>query len=297
MRNLIPFLLILSACTHGAKTNDPNPEPTPTATHSPYLVDSSELFGVTIDSIDNLPAIVDALGRLPKRITARIVFDAQNSPAYYKDAVAKIGMVADILGQPSDSEYVKGLSLAAYKKRFQDYVAAFPQIQMWETGNEINGDWLGTGVVAKFEAAHDVVRGAGKKTVLVPYWNSKTCADSNGYWLDWLKKNMTAKLKSSDYVLVSVYGWDCDGPEPTKAEITDFYTELGVMFPNAMLGIGEMGGSEKYSVAKRAATIPYYYNMPKLHPRDVGFNGFWFFTPDAVPYTKSTWTKLNEVLK
>lgn len=293
---LLPFLFLLGGCQHGTIT--PPPVSIPTGISSILPVDSSRLAGVTIDSIDPLPAILESLSKLPKRATVRIVFDVPNGPAYYKDAVTKISAVADILGQPADSTYVKRLSLTQYKQRFQNYVTAFPQIKFWEAMNEANGDWLGTGVPTKLDAAYDVIKAAGKKVVVTPYWNTQDCKDSNGYWLDWIKKNVSSKVKAgADYVLVSVYGGDCDGAEPTLADISAFYLTLGTLFPNALLGIGEMGGSESYSIPKREATISYYYKLPKLHPRDAGFFGYWFFASDAVPYTKSTWKVLSDSMK
>lgn len=192
-----------------------------------------------------------------------------------------------------DSVYVQKLSLAQYGQRFQDFLTAFPEIQLWEIGNEINGHWLGTGVPEKLDAAFDLVKAAGRKAVVVPYWNTDNCKDKNGNWLPWLAKNVSDKVKTgADYVLVSVYGMDCDGPEPTAAEITAFYQELGVMFPNAKLGLGEIGAGEKATLAQRQSALQYYLALPKLHPRDIGFLGYWWFKQDMVPRTKPSWTVL-----
>lgn len=259
---------------------------------------ADRVIGVTVDDISNLNDIVESLQKLPQRVTVRLVFNLPFAPDVYRDAVKQISKVADILGQPADSVYVAKLSLAQYGKRFEDFLVAFPEIELWEIGNEINGHWLGTGVPEKLDAAFDLVKGAGRKAVVVPYWNTDNCKDKNGIWLPWLAKNVSNKVKAgADYVLVSVYGMDCDGPEPTATEITAFYQQLGVMFPNAKLGLGEIGAGEKATLVQREAALKYYLLLPKLHPRDIGFLGYWWFKQDMVPKAKSSWSVLADGMR
>src|SRR5262245_58857473 len=44
---------------------------------------AERIWGVTIDDVSNLTAIVDALQKLPARPTARVVFDKGVAPADY----------------------------------------------------------------------------------------------------------------------------------------------------------------------------------------------------------------------
>jgi hypothetical protein len=252
------------------------------------------MYGVTVDDLSNLPEIVDSLQKLPVRPWVRIVFHIEDDHTRYRRAVAEISKVsAGIVGQPADSTYVARLSLKAYSRRFRKFVDAFPEIDLWEIGNEINGDWLGAAVSSKIDAAFDIVKNAGRRSVLVPYWNRRTCADRNGYWLTWIDQNVSAKVKSgADYVLVSVYGMDCSGSEPSPSDVGRFYARLGQLFPHAALGIGEIGGSERASRRQRAVVLRYYLHLPKLHERDVFFGGYWFFRQDMVPAGTELWKVL-----
>lgn len=296
MKNAL--LVLLALFSLGCPSPTPDPSPAPTQSFSPIPPAQDSLTGITIDDISDLPSIINSIKSLPKRITVRVVFDVPNAPSYYASAITELLKVADVLAQPADSTYVKGLSFSAYQKRFQDYVAAFPQITLWEIGNEVNGDWLGTGVPAKIDAAFDVVKGAGKKAVIVPYWNTLNCADKNGLWSTWISNNISTKVKQgSDYSLISIYGKDCDGPEPTPSELQAIYITMASLFPNAMLGVGEMGGSESATSAEREKVIRYYYTLPRIHFRDLGFYGYWFFKEDMVPNTKPLWSVMNQVLQ
>ncbi len=300
------LLILLALFASGCRTDKPDPvpvpEPTPTATHSPMAPPVGRIYGITLDdevdwTPENIAETVKAIRWMSTRVVCRIVFNGGYGPEKYRAAVTAFAPVCDILGQPADSTYVEALSLDAYRKRFQDYVAAFPEIRLWETGNEVNGDWLGSGVAAKVHVAHEVVKAAGKSAVLVPYWNTPNCADSNGEFVSWIRKNISAKVKQeTDFVLTSVYGKDCEDPEPTFEQVFTFQSELGAIFPNAALGLGEIGGSESASQAQRAAVIRYYYAMPKTHMRDIGFGGYWFYRQDMVPYTKPLWAVLVEGL-
>jgi hypothetical protein len=108
---------------------------------SSYASVSERLYGVTVEDSRNLGAIIDSLDRLPVKPWVRIVFHAHHKPAHYERVVAEIGKVsAGIIGQPADSAYVARLSLADYRRRFRDYIAAFPNIRLWEIGNEGESD-------------------------------------------------------------------------------------------------------------------------------------------------------------
>jgi hypothetical protein len=206
---------------------------------------TNKLYGFTLDSVTDIANIVDSLAKLPKRALVRIVFDYPEDPPAYADAVTKISAVADIVGQPSDSFYSAKLTVSQYRARFESYVSAFPSIGLWEACNECNGAWGGPNTAAQAEAAFDVIKAHGKRVLFTPYWNTPSCADANGDYLQWTDQQISTKLKQgTDLVAVSIYGMDCTGNEPSYAELDAMFSRLSTIFPNAQLGIGEYGASK-----------------------------------------------------
>lgn len=235
-----------------------------------------KIYGLTLDSIDiNLPEIIDMLKSLPTRPYVRLVFDYPRPASHFKKAVEQIGLVANIIGQPSDSEYNAKMTVAQYKMRFWDYVANLPQVGIWEIINEANGDWLGKNAIRQAEVALQIVKDAGKFSLYTAYWNTETCKDSNGRWDLWHNNNLTAFLKSVTFATLSVYGCDCDGPEPTYAVLDAELKKLQKLFPLSVVGIGEFGKKGSASVLK------HYMDYPRK-----GFGLYWYGRQDLVPKTK-----------
>lgn len=245
---------------------------------------STVVFGLTLDSVADLPAIVDALKSLPRKPWVRIVFDYPLPPSDYIAAVQAIAPWAEIIGQPSDSSMTANLSVAAYRDRFASYVASLPEIAVWETCNECNSETAGANTAAQADAATDVVKAAGKQALFTPYWNTPSCADANGPYVAWTRDHISTKVKTlSDYVMPSIYGVDCDGPEPSYPELDDMVATFAEMFPNAQVGIGEFG--------KRgdAAVLQYYLNYRNANRRYIFGGLYWFGAQDLVPKSKPLW--------
>lgn len=267
-------------------TPAPTPTPTPTPTTSP------KIYGLTIDSISNLSAIVTSLKSLPQKPWVRIVFDYPLQPSSYTAAVKAIAPYATIVGQPSDSTYNKKMTVAQYKTRFQSYVTQLPQINIWETCNECNGDWLGKNASAQADAATNIVKAAGKQALFTPYWNTNSCADKNGPYVAWIQKNISNKVKTqSDYVMPSVYGFDCDGPEPSYADLDKMVQTFSTMFPNAKVGIGEYGKKGNSSI------LSYYLNYTNPNPRYIFAGLYWYGKQDLVPSTKALWSIFRAAMR
>ena len=262
------------------------------------------VFGVTIDAVNNVSSIKDSLASLATRPTARIVFDEFVEPSYYESPVAELHEVADIMGEILDSFYVKQYSVAEYRKRAQDYVNAMSDVvDIWEIGNEINGEWLGSNVPEKMIAAYDVVEAAGEPTALTLYYNGSYDngkASANNCWSkpqnqmqEWAKNNIPQNMKNGlDYVWVSYYEDDCENIQPDWGPI---FEELHQMFPNAKLGMGEVGSNK--SKARKEEILNKYYSMDKIHPQFVGGYFWWYYKQDMVPKTKDLWSTLNEYAK
>jgi len=261
------------------------------------------IYGLTLDNTDDLPAIIAALGKFSKKMTVRIVFDEGMDPADYREAVDRIHEVAYILGQPADSSYVKHYTLGQYRARFSEYLAAFAgQVDLWEIGNEVNGNWLGppAEVAAKMSAAYDTVGAAGQKTVLTLVFNegqdcavSPQCAEAAQYEMySWVERYVPERMKRGlDYVLFSYYP---ENSPQFKPDWGSEFAKIGRIFPSSRLGFGELGtdGTE----AQKAALINEFYPMRIGHPRYIKGCFWWYARQDMVPHTKPLWRVLDRAI-
>lgn len=257
--------------------------------------------GVTLDAIEPLPEIVDALAHLHHRPTARVVFDEFVPASDYVDAVVQIAAVADVMGELLDSYYVAQYSVDEYRARAQEYVAALDQhVAIWEIGNEINGEWLcgqdaesctaaqTAAVVAKLEAAFEVVDAAGGTTALTLYYNRDCWSSPDNEMFTWAAANVPPQVRDGlDYVLVSYYEDDCNGLQPDWPAVFD---QLATMFPRARLGIGECGTLDP---AAKVEMIRRYYGMELDQPAFVGGWFWWYFVEDMVPRDSALWAELD----
>jgi hypothetical protein len=249
------------------------------------------IWGVTVDDVTAVADIVDALEHLPRRPTTRIVFDEGQPATSYQKAAAAIHDVSHVMGEILDSMYVKTLDIKGYRSRTAEYVNALGEdVDIWEIGNEVNGEWLGTtaDVVAKISAAHEVVKARGKTTALTLYYNAGCWSEADHEMFAWAERNLPAAVKQGiDYLLVSYYEDDCEGLQPDWPAV---FAKLAVMFPKARLGFGECGTTDP---AKRTAYVTRYYTTRLLaEPRFIGGFFWWYFAHDMVPRTKPLWSVL-----
>lgn len=261
----------------------------------PFRPGSERLYGVTIDSIDGLPEIVDALAALRQRPTTRIVFDKEQDAAFYADAVHQIHGVSGTLGQLLDSTDVQPLSTQAVALRAREFLAALgSDVDIWEIGNEINGwPWLGETqvVVAKMTTAFDVIDAAGRQTALTLYYNQGCVEDPGHEMFMWAEANIPPRMRQRlSYLLVSFYEDDCPGANPDWPSV---FNRLGQLFPQSQLGFGEVGTRDPM---RKAEFIRRYYGMQLDHPRWVGGFFWWWGREDVVPRTQPLWTVLDQSL-
>lgn len=92
-------------------------------------------------------------------------------------------------------------------------------IDVWEVGNEVNGEWLGAaaGVSAKIAGAYDIVKAAGKTSALTLHFNEG--ADCPTYPVNemysWVNTYVPDRMKQGvDYVLFSYYPENCPEIKP-----------------------------------------------------------------------------------
>jgi hypothetical protein len=253
------------------------------------------IWGVTLDNdggigAKKLAAQVDALKALPVRATARIVLDYGSSVSDYSTAIPAIHGAAGVMAQLADSSEVKGVSTAAYARWVQKLVDAYKgQVDVWEIGNEINGEWVGTPAqeLARIQAASQIVRAAGGKTALTLYYNPDCWSKRANELFTWLGAN---QLPAADEVLVSYYPGDCNDYWPSTATWQSVFDRLHARFPAAQLGFGEAGASsDALTPAANAALLQQYTSVAVAGDDYVGGYFWWYWAEDAVPRTNAFW--------
>jgi hypothetical protein len=263
------------------------------------------VFGVTITdpwAAESSTAVLTALdglrrsgGRLP---TARVVFDegvdrvfrSGGTAADYVAPVRAIGAHARVMGELLDSYYVPDYTVAQLRRRACEYRATLGHlVDVWEVGNEVNGEWLlasgeaQTVVVDKIVAVVQVFEadatrfaqlcpGFTRRTDERPFelaltaYGNGTTSSATSCWArsahqmeSWLARHFgaggrgAAVRDSFDYVWVSYYEDDCENLQPNWPAVFD---RLGTIFPVARLGFGECGTDR---LASRASYVARYY--------------------------------------
>ncbi len=277
------------------------------------------LRGVTLESVDRLDEVEQALARHRRRPTARIVFQHGSGPADYARAVRRLHDDASLMGEILDSTAVRRTSVAAYRERTRDFVRRFGRrLDLYEIGNELNGEWLGRphSIDAKVAAAYDVVERehAGlrlRSVITLNYWPSHDC-----YAHDWeatlpFARQLPRRVRRGvDVVLLSFYETACSPrAHPGVRQFASTLRALTRIFPGAQVGIGELGAqgradglpsdptlAEKQRIARR------YIGMhdrlrAAVGSRYVGGYFWWYYATDAVPWDRadSLWPTLEDL--
>ncbi|WP_316874543.1 hypothetical protein [Ralstonia edaphi] len=249
------------------------------------------LYGVTVDAVDNMPAVVDALSHLSRTPTVRVVFDEGMDAPHYVGPVAAIRDVAYVMGELVDSSTLKQYTTPQLRERAAAYLHALgSNVDVWEIGNEINGDWTGTtrDVVDKTMAAYEVIKAGGGRTALTLYYNEGCAEQPSRAMFDWVQRNLPPRLRDGlDYVFISFYEDDCKIAPPDWNAV---FARLGELFPHAALGFGEVGTRH---AARKAALVAHYYGLAITHPRFVGGYFWWYFRQDMVPRSRPLWRSLD----
>lgn len=289
------FVLCLSGCS---ESNEP-------------------MRGVTLESIEDFPASYEVITDSEETLTVRVVLDAERDLRDYQEVIASLSSVAVVMVQLLDSEELGAVSAEAYAARAAAAVELFGNdVSVWEIGNELNGEWVGDNpeeINRKVLAAYDVIRASGgSSAITLNYWSGPDC-----YTKPWeatmdYARAMPTELTTVDYIFLSVYETACSPPQqPSANELGATLQQLGEIFPQASLGIGEIGAQgvedglatdpnldQKRDIAQR------YYGMHQelqrqLGERFVGGYFWWYFKRDAVDpeEAESLWPKLESVLR
>ncbi len=277
------------------------------------------LYGVTTESVSSLSALNDSLSRHTKRPITRIVFQSGTSPSDYTTAVSTLRNRSYLMGEILDSSSMKQTTVSSYKTRAANFVSAFKNnVDIWEIGNELNGEWLGTpaDINAKTQAAYDVVEKDNsalnlRSAITLNYWPSSNCYSQP--WEDTASfaNQLPAEVKNGvDYVFLSFYETACSPRAyPSATDFTNIFNKLKVTFPNAKVGMGEIGAqgkadglSSEPSLTEKQRIANTYYGMhntlkTNLGSRYVGGYFWWYYFQDAVPYNKtdSMWPTIERL--
>lgn len=258
----------------------------------------SPLWGITVDDVSDTAPISASLAALPTKPIARVVFDPGTTPADYASAISALHPVSYLMGELVDSDAAKSYSVAAYQRKAADFVNAFgDQVDLWEVGNEVNGEWVGptSQEVAKISAAYKVVTGAGGKTALTLYYNPNCWDMKANEMFTWAQANVPDDMKAGlDYVFISYYPEDCNNYWPSRSAWQSVFDQLHRMFPHAQLGFGESGNSnDRDSVAQKVALLDRYYQLQVRGDNYVGGYFWWYYVEDALPYQgNQVWSAL-----
>ena len=246
-------------------------------------------IGFTIDTVSNYQANLDLAAKLGGPYAwIRVVFDYGQGPSTYASLInyAKTKGLK-VLGQPVDSSYDRNYTRAQYKQRFTDFIAAFPQIDAWEVGNEVNGEWLSNEIAGKIaDAAAEVkARAPGKPTVLTLFWQLNTSSLVNSMFT-WVQDKLPVSTRDLiDVVTVSQY----QEQAPMGVFFDQMMLRVQAEFPKAKIALGELGywipgqtywwaySQNDPNVTARHAVARQYYNAAFDFPNSVGGTFWWNF--------------------
>jgi hypothetical protein len=249
------------------------------------------LYGVTVDDISALRRIVTSLRHLPERPTVRVYFDVHEPASYYAAAVRELRPVSYVMGELLDSADETSISTSAFKQRVKSYLSALgARVDLWEIGNEVNGDWTGpySTVSAKLTAAYQEVHAAGGRTALTLYYNVR-CGDGPAELspLAFSRRYVPAAVRNGlDYVFLSYYEDDCRGIRPALAAWTGYFERLHALYPHARLGFGEIGLDSPVTSKTTGpawSLMRHYYGLPIHLPYFAGGYFWWYYAEDCVP--------------
>ncbi len=276
------------------------------------------IYGVTLDDLSNLNAIIDSLVRLPYKPTVRVVFDPGTSAAEYYPSLVRLHQCAYVMGEIMDSAYFPS-TLSSYASLTNELVSTLKTVvDIWEIANEINGEWLradptgSDSTVASqeqqigqmVEAAYNIVKNAGGKVAVTLYYNADDAGNTSyendmDNWKTWPTQFLSAAVRNgTDYVLFSYYPYD--NPDlGTNINWATAFARLEAMFPNAKVGFGEIGTSDTNdSWERQSGLLTTFYPMVNTitDPKFIGGFFWWYYAEQMVPYTTQYWQLLNEVL-
>jgi hypothetical protein len=266
-------------------------------------------WGVTFDTTTDLDqrarGYVDLLGAGSSDGWVRLVFDGSEPAASYRDAVRVVHANGlKVNGLLLDSSEMGELSLDAFTARTQEYVDGLPEVDQWEIGNEVNGEWLGPDVVPKISSAAAYVKARGKPTLLTLYWQLGE-GDEEHSMFTWAAQNLGPELLADIDVLgLSVYPED----HPMGPATFDRVLEtLHARYPDKRLAVTELGywsedlghqwwyGSATDPTGEGRRAVARLYQSAILgYPYSAGGAYWWYYAEEAPPGS-ALWAELRSI--
>jgi hypothetical protein len=282
-----------------------------------------------------LNQVISALENLSVTPTVRFVFTLEMasgtqgaSANSYLSAIQQVKSSTNrntkahpyVLGFPVDSSAMYCFSVAEHRTRWKDFVDTLnPYVDVWEVGNEINGNWLyssGPGanvsgqscpqgwrggipsttiqdVADKMADAFKLVKAAGKPAALtLTFCPTDLPATNDPFrWVDTYATS-SALRNGMDYVFISYYSdaVSCKYGLPKEADWVNWFTGIQSRFPNAKVGLGEWGYGTKQPPDNLKTVLEegYRLNPSVMLPKPDNWVGgvfYWEFGVTAVPHT------------
>ena len=228
----------------------------------------------------------------PDVAAVRLVFDAAEGPERFAsvvDMAHALGLT--VVGQLLDSTAMADVSPAQWQDRVRRYVAGLPSVDVWEIGNEVNGNWLGSGVAQKVAYAAAWVKAHSRaRTLVTLYWQLGE-DDAEHSVFTWAAHNLdAATLTRVDELGLSVY------PEnaPLGAGFDRVLRTLHATYPAQALSVTELGygsadldrrwwwGSPTdWTGAGRRAVADLYGRAVLGYPYSGGGTYWWYFQTEG----------------
>jgi hypothetical protein len=245
------------------------------------------MYAITLDNPWDYKKVVTTLKPFNKKVWVRIVVDTGVPISEYVIPFKAIAAVAPVMCMLCDSFVFKDLTAEQYLARtieIHKLLGAF--ISVYEIGNEINGDWLGTDVSNKVSVVRNYLGNNSLKTSLTMY------SDELDSWKPWMTANASV-VSTVDWLLLSEYPADNNGHRVNFADFTKHCKSLNT---KALIGWGECG---IVTISKKVAEFNYYYktqnDLYKLDSRYLG-GYFWWYQKDFVSVTPKLLPNLKALL-
>ena len=266
------------------------------------LAPADAVVGVTFTQPPDAAQVSQAvgIGEGRRRTAVRIVVDDASDSgeldAWRQTVTALHDAGALALVQVCDSQMMATFSDEAWHQRVGALIAALPEADAWEVGNELGGSWLGDGAVDRTLRAARAVRAdpatAAATTVVTLYYQLGQESGESSV-LTWAGSELTPELLGlTDVLGLSVY------PQlhPLGTGADRVLTALAEAFPDQRLALTELGyggddldpgpwwfGSRQDAAAARTATARHLTSAALGRARSWGAPFWWYYLRDEQP--------------
>jgi len=158
-------------------------------------------------------------------------------------------------------------------------------------GNEVNGDWTGRYqvVAKKLTETFDDAAAAGVRSALTLHYDVG-CGDGRSELdpLAFCRAYVPTSVRDGlTYVFLSTW--------------KSYFEQLHVLYPNALLGLGEIGLSRPVSsstLSSAVSLMAHYYGLAVDLPYYVGGYFWWYYGEDRLPHqSKPLWADLSSAFR